>query len=93
MAVDEILLFVNELVKSGLDVLDVSPSSYEQPGDRATPFKRFGIPVIAVGELDVVDRALEVLEERRADLVAVGRGLIAALCGRARCRKADLKTS
>ena len=31
--VDESLLFVNELVKSGLDVLDVSPSSYEQPGD------------------------------------------------------------
>ncbi len=75
--VDESLLFVNELVKSGLDILDVSPSSYERPGDRAAPFKRFNIPVIAVGELDVVDRAMEVLEEGRADLVAIGRGLIA----------------
>ena len=75
--VDESLLFVNELSKSGLDILDVSPSSYEHPGDRAAPFMRFGIPVIAVGELDVVDRALEVLKEGRADFVAVGRGLIA----------------
>ena len=75
--VDESLLFVNELVKSGLDILDVSPSSYERPGDRAAPFKRFNIPVIAVGELDVVDRAVEVLQEGRADLVAIGRGLIA----------------
>jgi 2,4-dienoyl-CoA reductase (NADPH2) len=36
-----------------------------------------GVPVIAVTELDEVRRALEVLREKRASLVAVGRGLIA----------------
>jgi 2,4-dienoyl-CoA reductase-like NADH-dependent reductase (Old Yellow Enzyme family) len=33
--------------------------------------------VIAVNEMDRVARALEVLDEKRATLVAVGRGLIA----------------
>jgi 2,4-dienoyl-CoA reductase-like NADH-dependent reductase (Old Yellow Enzyme family) len=55
----------------------MSPSSIDAPGDRAAPFKRFGVPVIAVNELDQVERALEVLNQGRADLVAVGRGLIA----------------
>ena len=36
-----------------------------------------GVPIIAVGRLDRVNRALEVLREGRATLVAVGRGLIA----------------
>ncbi len=36
-----------------------------------------GVSVIAVNQLDRVDRALEVLNEERASLVAVGRGLIA----------------
>jgi 2,4-dienoyl-CoA reductase-like NADH-dependent reductase (Old Yellow Enzyme family) len=36
-----------------------------------------GIPVIAVNELNHLDRALEVIGEKRADLIAVGRGLIA----------------
>jgi 2,4-dienoyl-CoA reductase-like NADH-dependent reductase (Old Yellow Enzyme family) len=36
-----------------------------------------GVPVIAVNQLDRVERALEVLREKRATLVAVGRGLLA----------------
>jgi len=45
---------------------------------RAATFKeRLEVPVIAVNELDNVKRALKVLNEGRADLVAVGRGLIA----------------
>ena len=65
------------LVGAGVDILDLSPSSIEAPGDRAAPFQSLGVPLIAVGELDVVERALEVLNEDRADLVAIGRGLIA----------------
>jgi 2,4-dienoyl-CoA reductase-like NADH-dependent reductase (Old Yellow Enzyme family) len=38
---------------------------------------KLGIPVIAVNEMDRLPRALEVLNEKRATLVAVGRGLIA----------------
>ena len=74
---DDSLFLAGELVKLGVDVLDISPSSAIVPGDLAVPFRRFGVPVIAVGRMDVPERALEVLSERRADLVAVGRGLIA----------------
>jgi 2,4-dienoyl-CoA reductase-like NADH-dependent reductase (Old Yellow Enzyme family) len=75
--IEESLVLAQRLVESGVDILDTSPSSEERPGDRAEPFTDLGVPVIAVGELDRVERALEVLEEGRADLVAVGRGLIA----------------
>ena len=74
---DDSLTFCSKLVEAGVDILDISPSSDEVPGDRAEPFKRFGVPVIAVGALDVPERAAEVLAEDRADLVAIGRGLIA----------------
>jgi len=75
--IEESLALGRELVAAGVDVLDLSPSSIEAPGDRAAPFKALGVPVIAVNLLDEVERALEVLNERRADLVAVGRGMIA----------------
>ena len=71
------LVFVEELIKAGLDILDVSPASAPDPGDRSAPFMKFGIPVIAVNELNLLDRALKVLNEKRANFVAVGRGLIA----------------
>jgi len=73
----ESLKLAEELVRAGVDILDISPASGAAPGDRAAPFKALGVPVIAVNELDDVERALEVLREGRADLVAVGRGLIA----------------
>lgn len=75
--IEDSLVLAGELVKRGVDILDISPASDAAPGDRAAPFRRFGVPVIAVNRLDSVDRALEVLNEGRADLVAVGRGLIA----------------
>lgn len=65
------------LVEAGVDILDISPASDAAPGDRAEPFMKLGVPVIAVNRLDEVPRALEVLNRGRADLVAVGRGLIA----------------
>ncbi len=75
--IPESLDLATALIERGLDILDLSPSSKSAPGDRAAPFMGLGIPVIAVNELDQPARALEVLREKRADLVAVGRGLIA----------------
>lgn len=74
---DDSLAFGAALVAAGVQVLDISPSSHERPGDRAAPFRRLGVPVIAVGQMADVERALEALIEGRADLIAVGRGLIA----------------
>lgn len=74
---DDSLALAEQLVKAGVDILDISPSSIEAPGDRAAPFRRFGVPVITVNQLDQVERAIEALERGRADLVAIGRGLIA----------------
>ena len=64
------------LVRRGVDVLDISPCG-PTPGEWAAPFRRFGRPVIAVGGMDEPGRAEEVLGAGRADLIAVGRGLIA----------------
>lgn len=74
---EESLRFAGRLVETGVDVLDISPASDRAPGDRAAPFRALGVPVIAVNEMDQVERAVETLREGRADLVAVGRGLIA----------------
>ncbi len=75
--IEESVTLAEELVKAGVDILDISPSSVEFPGDRAAPFKRLGVPVITVYHLDEVERAVEALREGRADLIAIGRGLIA----------------
>lgn len=75
--IEESLTLARALVDAGVDILDLSPSSIEAPGDRSAPFRILGVPVIAVNGLDDVSRAVEVLREGRADLVAVGRGLIA----------------
>lgn len=73
----ESLVLAAALVEAGVDILDISPASNAAPGDRAAPFMKLGVPVIAVNEMDRLDRALETLREKRAALVAVGRGLIA----------------
>lgn len=74
----ESLEFARRLVGAGVDVLDLSPSSREAPGDLAAPFKALGLaPVIAVGRLGEPARAREALAEGRCDLVAIGRGQIA----------------
>jgi 2,4-dienoyl-CoA reductase-like NADH-dependent reductase (Old Yellow Enzyme family) len=75
--IEESLAFAEKLVSEGVDVLDISPASEELPADRAEPFRGLGVPVIAVNQMDDVGRALEALNEDRADLIAVGRGLIA----------------
>lgn len=75
--IEESVALASRLIDAGVDVLDLSPSSNKAPGDMAVPFSGLGVPVIAVNELDVPERALEALTERRAHLVAVGRGMIA----------------
>lgn len=69
--------FMEHLVQAGVDILDISPASDTAPGDRAAPFTGLGVPVIAVNHMDEVDRAVETLVEQRAQLIAIGRGLIA----------------
>lgn len=86
---EDSLAFAQELVAAGVDVLDISPSSIEAPGDRAAPFRRFGVPVVAVGNLDGPGRAEEALREGRADLVAVGRGQIADPDWAAKAQRGD----
>ncbi len=76
-SLEESLTFARRLVEEGVDILDISPSSDKAPADLAQPFRQFGVPVIGVNMMDEVERAIEALVERRADLIAVGRGLIA----------------
>jgi 2,4-dienoyl-CoA reductase-like NADH-dependent reductase (Old Yellow Enzyme family) len=80
------LVLAKRLVAAGLDILDLSPSSIDAPGDLAAPFQGLGVPVITVNDLDLVASAVEVLTQGRADLVAVGRGLIADPCWPAKVR-------
>jgi len=87
--IEDSLAFAQELVAAGVDVLDISPSSIDAPGDRAQPFRRFGVPVVAVGNLDGPGRAEEALREGRADLVAVGRGQIADPDWAAKAQRGD----
>ena len=74
---EESLPFVERLVLEGVDILDISPASAEAAADLAEPFRSFRAPVIGVGLMDEVERALEALAWGRADLIAVGQGLIA----------------
>ncbi len=84
------LKFAIELVKAGVDVLDISPAEsvpYATPGSEypmgtfvhlAKAFKRrVDVPVIAVGRMNKPEVAEAVLIKGQADLVAIGRQLIA----------------
>jgi 2,4-dienoyl-CoA reductase-like NADH-dependent reductase (Old Yellow Enzyme family) len=76
--IEESIEFCSNLVESGVDVLDISPASEARPADLAEPFKRsINVPVIAVGMMGIHERAIEALREGRADLIAIGRALIA----------------
>lgn len=75
--IGESLDLARALIKVGVDILDISPASDAAPGDRAAPFMGLGVPVVAVNQLDLLPRALEVMDDKRADLIAIGRALIA----------------
>jgi 2,4-dienoyl-CoA reductase-like NADH-dependent reductase (Old Yellow Enzyme family) len=75
--ISESLILAQELVRNGVDILDISPASKAAPADLAAPFMQYGAPVIAVNAMHHLERAQEALREKRSSLVAVGKGLIA----------------
>jgi len=76
--IDDSIAFVRALVDEGLDIIDISPASDQEPADLAAPIKRaVACPVIAVNDMDDPRRAVQALREKRADLIAIGSGLIA----------------
>ena len=89
---EEGLEIARNLEKFGVDALHVDagcyetwywahPPLYQEPGcmvDLAAAAKDVvSIPVIAVGRLGYPDLAEQVLEEKKADFIALGRGLLA----------------
>jgi 2-enoate reductase len=89
---EEGLWIARELEKLGVDALHVDagcyethwwphPPQYQEPGcmvSLAEQVKRqVSIPVIAVGRLQYPDVAERVLNENKADFIAMGRGLLA----------------
>lgn len=85
--------FAIELGKAGIDCLDISVALYADPGISALPApnqphgtfvplaeaikQRVRVPVIAVGRIHKLEVAESILKDGKADLVAVGRQLIA----------------
>jgi 2,4-dienoyl-CoA reductase-like NADH-dependent reductase (Old Yellow Enzyme family) len=83
-------LFAVELEKAGVDVLDVSLGHVGNSNASPTKRARMGtfvrlaegmkqhvkIPVIAVGRMNTPEIAESVLQENKADLIAIGRQLI-----------------
>ncbi len=90
--VQDSFALTDRLVEAGLDILDISPGSDRRPGDLAAPFKdRYPqVPIIAVRRMDVVEHAVEVLRKGRADLVAVGRGMLVDATWPAKVRAGQL---
>jgi len=81
---DDSIEFARRLERAGVDVLDISPSTSDAEAphaDLAGAIKAaVSIPVIAVGGMQDPEAAEAVLHAGRADLVAIGRGLIADPC-------------
>ncbi len=84
------LVFATELAKAGVDVLDIDPAEslpYMTPGSDSPMGvfahlaemvkRRVDIPVIAVGRINTPEVAEAILQRGQADLVALGRQLIA----------------
>ena len=46
--IEDSVAFAERLVGAGVDILDLSPSSERQPGDRSEPFRELGAAVITV---------------------------------------------
>jgi len=92
VTIEESKLYAAELEKAGVDVMDVSVGG-EDKGHRAAPTKKaemgtyvylaeaikqeVSVPVIAVGRINTPEVAESILTEGKADLIAIGRQLIA----------------
>ncbi len=93
ITIDDSTEFAVELERAGVDVLDISVGATTQPGSAVAsgpgqpegtlvPYaaaikKKVGVPVIAVGRIKTSAFAESVLVNGKADLVAIGRQLIA----------------
>ncbi|HEX2973263.1 MAG TPA: NADH:flavin oxidoreductase [Tepidisphaeraceae bacterium] len=75
--IEDSLEMGRRLIDEGVNVLDISPARQAVEADLAKPFKRLGVPVIAVNGMEDPIAAARALREGRCDLVAVGRGMIA----------------
>lgn len=86
----ESLLFATELVKAGVDVMDADPADsvpYITPGSDCTMGTfaheaemlkhRVNVPVITAGRINTPEVAEAILQRGQADMVALGRQLIA----------------
>lgn len=78
---EDSLVFAERLAASGVDILDVSPStragSDNHAGMAGAIRRVVNIPVIAVGGMKDPAAACAAIESGKCDLVAIGRGLIA----------------
>ena len=77
---EETLQFVQGLEQNGLDVIDISPSTRRNgvhAGLAGEVKQAVRIPVVAVGGMNVPEVVEKTLEEGRADLAAICRGLLA----------------
>jgi len=90
---EQAVQFAAELERAGVNVIDVSVGYISEPGSGASPGpdkpmgtfvhlaeaikKKVTIPVAAVGRLNTPDIAEAILADGKADLVAIGRQLIA----------------
>jgi 2,4-dienoyl-CoA reductase-like NADH-dependent reductase (Old Yellow Enzyme family) len=92
LTVDESIEILKELVKAGIDIVQVSagndatPEWISQPmfmekaclADSAASVKKeLDIPVMAVGRINDPLTANSIIEEGKADLACIGRGLLA----------------
>jgi 2,4-dienoyl-CoA reductase-like NADH-dependent reductase (Old Yellow Enzyme family)/thioredoxin reductase len=91
--IEQAVQFATELEKTSVDVIDVSVGHLEEPGFGASPGpdkpmgtfahlaeaikKKVTIPVVAVGRVNTPDIAEALIVKGKADLVAIGRQLIA----------------
>lgn len=75
--IEESRLLLKELVRCGVDVIDISPAREKVCGDLSEPFMELGGYVAAVGGLDIPENARTVLARGYCHLVTIGRGLIA----------------
>ena len=85
------IAFAQELEKEGIDCLDISTGGFGQTPVTPTKKEKMGtlvflaqaikehvnIPVIGVGRINTPEVAEEILSQGRADMVAIGRQLIA----------------
>lgn len=90
---EDSIAFAKKLQEAGADILDVSAGSRTEPAKMVIPDKDqpvgthvevaaaikkvVDVPVVAVGRLHTREACDEVLEQGKADLIAVGRQLLA----------------